>query len=143
MQDTSNFILILIQIAKKEIPNTEVRNVFIEGPPEKYEVARKCIEDIVAEQQRLKMNFSHLGDINPFPGPHTFFKVFNKFIGLIIGKNGDTMRTLHHKTGCFIFIPRETQPGDDFRYIELSGGKDSIDNCKTEIEEIITTAVLL
>ncbi len=38
-----------IKIAKKEIPNTEVRNVFIEGPPEKYEVARQMIEDIVAE----------------------------------------------------------------------------------------------
>lgn len=38
-----------IQIAKKEIPNTDVRNVFIEGPQEKYEVARKLVEDIVAE----------------------------------------------------------------------------------------------
>jgi hypothetical protein len=33
----------------KEIPNTEVRNVFIEGPPERYEHAREMIEDIVAE----------------------------------------------------------------------------------------------
>jgi rRNA processing protein Krr1/Pno1 len=39
----------LCKIAKAEIPNTEVRNVFIEGPPEKYEFARKSIEEIVAE----------------------------------------------------------------------------------------------
>jgi far upstream element-binding protein len=38
-----------IQIAKKEIPNTEVRNVFIEGPPDKYEFAKKMVEEIVAE----------------------------------------------------------------------------------------------
>jgi rRNA processing protein Krr1/Pno1 len=38
-----------IQIAKKEIPNTDVRNVFIEGPPEKYENAKKLIEEIIAE----------------------------------------------------------------------------------------------
>jgi hypothetical protein len=32
-----------------KIPNTDVRNVFIEGPQEKYETAKKAIEDIVAE----------------------------------------------------------------------------------------------
>jgi hypothetical protein len=26
-----------------------VRNVFIEGPPEKYELAKKLIEEIIAE----------------------------------------------------------------------------------------------
>lgn len=42
-----------IQIAKKEIPNTEVRNVFIEGPIEKYEAARSMIENIVVEVNKF------------------------------------------------------------------------------------------
>lgn len=38
-----------IQVAKKEIQNTGVRNVFIDGPPERYEAAKKMIENIVEE----------------------------------------------------------------------------------------------
>ena len=89
----------------------------------------------------MKQSFSHLRDINPFPGPHTFFKVLNKYIGLVIGKNGDTVRTLHQKTGCFIFIPKESQPGEDYRFLELSGPKESIDSCKADIDELIENVV--
>jgi hypothetical protein len=35
-----------------------VRNVFIEGPPEKYELAKKLIEEIIAEV-RLKLILSN------------------------------------------------------------------------------------
>jgi hypothetical protein len=118
--------------------------VFIEGPLEKYEFARKMIEDIVAEvliywikQQRLKQNFSHLGEINPFPGPYEHYKVLNKFVGLIIGKNGETVRNLHQKTGCFIFIPKDSKPGEDFRNIELSGKSENIVECKKEMDNLI------
>lgn len=55
MQNPSNFN-ILNQIAKKEIPNTDVRNVFIEGSPEKYEIAKKLIEEIIAEVIQLILN---------------------------------------------------------------------------------------
>ena len=67
-----------IQIAKKEIPNTDVRNVFIEGNTDKYEIAKKLTEDIVAEQQKIKINYSNLGETNPFPGPFTQLKIANK-----------------------------------------------------------------
>lgn len=55
MQNPSNFN-ILNQIAKKEIPNTDVRNVFIEGSPEKYKIAKKLIEEIIAEVIQLILN---------------------------------------------------------------------------------------
>jgi far upstream element-binding protein len=126
-----------IQIAKKEIPNTDVRNVFIEGPPEKYEVAKRLIEEIIAEQIFLKQNFSHLGEVNPFPGPHTPLRIPNKMVGLIIGKNGETVRNIHQKTGCFIFIPKESKPGEDFRELELSGPLESVEICKREIISMI------
>lgn len=130
-----------IQIAKKEIPNTDVRNVFIEGPPEKYEVAKRLIEEIIAEQIFLKQNFSHLGEVNPFPGPHTPLRIPNKMVGLIIGKNGETVRNIHQKTGCFIFIPKESRPGEDFRELELSGPPESVEICKREIISMIHLAL--
>lgn len=130
-----------IQIAKKEIPNTDVRNVFIEGPPEKYEVAKRLIEDIIAEQIFLKQNFSHLGETNPFPGPHTPLRIPNKMVGLIIGKNGETVKNIHQKTGCYIFIPKESRPGEDFRELELSGNPESVEICKREIISMIHLAL--
>lgn len=129
-----------IQIAKKEIPNTEVRNVFIEGPPEKYESAKKAIEDIISDQY-MNQNFSHTGDVNPFPGPHTKLKIPNKMVGLIIGKGGDTVRIIHQKTNCYIFIPKESKPGEDFRELELSGPPTCIEECKREIVSMIHIAL--
>jgi rRNA processing protein Krr1/Pno1 len=126
-----------IQIAKKEIPNTDVRNVFIEGPPEKYENAKKQIEEIVSEQIFLKHNFSQIGDINPFPGPHTPIRIPNKMVGLIIGRNGENIRNLYQKTDCLIFIPKESMPGQDFRELEISGPPDGVEICKREITSLI------
>jgi len=40
-------------VAKKEIPTTTMRNVFIEGNPEKFDGARKLIENIVDEYRRI------------------------------------------------------------------------------------------
>ncbi len=87
------------------------------------------------------MSYSHLGEINPFPGPHTFFKIPNKYIGLVVGKSGDTIRQFHSKTGCKIFVPKESQPGHDFRFIELSGSRENIEDCKQEIDDLISTLV--
>lgn len=41
-----------IQVAKKEIPNSNLRNVFVEGTPEKYQRAKEMIEEIIREHRR-------------------------------------------------------------------------------------------
>ena len=147
-----------VQIAIKPIPNTDVRNVFIEGPPEKYEIAKKLIEEIVSEQITLKernpffqlnllnnqaVNSSDplVGQVNPFPGPHTPLRIPNKMVGLIIGRNGETVKNIHEKTKCFIFIPKESRPGEDFRELQLSGPPGSVENCKREIISMIHLAL--
>ena len=38
-----------IQVAKKEIQNTGFRNVFVDAPPERYEHAKKLIDNIIEE----------------------------------------------------------------------------------------------
>ncbi len=42
-----------IQVAKKEVIGKGVRNVFVEGTPERFEHAKKLIDDIVLEARRL------------------------------------------------------------------------------------------
>ena len=56
-----------------------------------------------------------------------------KMVGLIIGRNGETVKTIHQLTGCLIFIPKESRPGDDFRELQLSGPPESVEICKKEI----------
>jgi rRNA processing protein Krr1/Pno1 len=145
-----------VQIAIKPIPNTEVRNVFIEGPTDKYELAKKLIEEIVSEQITLKeknpffqLSFINsqanidpmIGQVNPFPGPHTPLRIPNKMVGLIIGRNGETVKTIHEKTKCFIFIPKDAKPGEDFRELQLSGPPGSVELCKREIISMIHLAL--
>ena len=41
-----------IQVAKKEIENSNLRNVFVEGPPDKYQRAKEMIDEIIREHRR-------------------------------------------------------------------------------------------
>lgn len=58
-------------------------------------------------------------------------------VGLIIGKSGETVRNIHQKTGCYIFIPKESKNGEDYRELELSGAPESVEICKREIISMI------
>lgn len=62
-------------------------------------------------------------------------------VGLIIGKNGETVRAIHQKTMCFIFIPKDSRPGEDYRELELSGPPESVEKCKREIISMIHLAL--
>ena len=130
-----------IQIAVKAIPNTKMRYVFIEGPEERYEIAKKLIEAIIAEQVNMKMNSAHLGESNPHPGPYTLLKIPNKMVGLIIGRNGETVKLIQESTGCDVYIPKESRPGEDFRELQLSGKPENVEICRREIISMIHLAL--
>ena len=89
----------------------------------------------------MKQNFSHLGETNPYPGPYTPLKIPNKMVGLIIGRNGETVKIIHERTQCLIFIPKESRPGEDFRELQLSGSPENVENCKREIISMIHLAL--
>jgi len=48
-----------------------------------------------------------IGEVNPFPGPYLFLPIPNHVIDVIIGPNGQTIKTLYQKTGGYIFIPKD------------------------------------
>ena len=37
-------------------------------------------------------NINFTSEVNPFPGPHIPYSIPNSLTGLIIGKNGDTIK---------------------------------------------------
>eukprot|EP00347_Sterkiella_histriomuscorum_P010562 403375811 len=125
-----------IQVAKKEIPNSTMRYVFIEGNQEKFDGAKKLIENIVDEHRIMQEQFSSQGEINRFPGPYSFFPIPDTLIDIIIGQHGQTIKLLHQKTGCYIFIPDEVTEKNE-RILQLSGSIDSVDKCKIELSQIL------
>ena len=127
-----------IQVAKREVLNTSMRNVFVEGPPENYEKARKLIEDVVEEHKKIHNAFSQSGESNPFPGPHFTFPVPKNLIGLIIGKNGETINNIQQSTSTSIFVPRNYKSKEsDNIYIEISGKPQNVDKAKIQINSIV------
>lgn len=77
-----------------EIKDTNVRNVFVEGSHEKYLLAKEAIEAIISEHRRVNDPQIHIGEINPFSKPQRNLKVLDKHVGLIIGKQGDTLKNI-------------------------------------------------
>ena len=45
-----------IQVAKKEVAATNCRNVFVEGPDDKYRKAKEMIDDIIRVQRQSNNN---------------------------------------------------------------------------------------
>ena len=131
-----------IQVAKKEIPNTNLRNVFVEGTPEKYQKAKELIEDIIREHRRAIDPLIHVGDINPFIGNPERFKVPDKYVGLIIGKSGENLKGIASRTNCKIFVPqRNLVPDAEERIIELIGDSHCIEMAKNEIHGLIQKVI--
>ncbi len=42
-------------------------------------------------------------------------------MGLVIGKRGDTLKDIKAKTGAIIYIPKESDPGEDDRRLTVTG----------------------
>lgn len=122
-----------VHVANEKIPDTELRNVFIEGCEEGFQKAKRLIEEIIADQM-TKTFMSHTGEANPFPGPHTKVEIPNNMVGLVIGKGGENINNLCMKTNCYVFIPKTSKPGEEKRVLEISGNSESgVNSCKQEI----------
>ena len=68
------------------------------------------------------------------------FAIPNTLTGLIIGKNGDTIKQLHNKCGAYLFIPKQYDTTTNERILELSGSEEQIDKAKREIRKLLSNA---
>jgi hypothetical protein len=106
-------------VAKKELATTNTRNVFVDGTNDRYQKAKQLIDDIIKDHRRHQDQRMHIGESNPFPGPYCKVEIANKHAGLVIGRNGDTLRGICNRSGAYIFIPKESQ--GEWRVIQISG----------------------
>jgi len=42
-------------------------------------------------------------------------------VGLVIGKGGDTIKSINARTGAYVFIPPEQRYGDGNRSLSITG----------------------
>eukprot|EP00035_Acanthoeca_spectabilis_P024129 m.452459 g.452459 ORF g.452459 m.452459 type:complete len:494 (-) comp20331_c0_seq1:35-1516(-) len=61
----------------------------------------------------------------------------NNKVGLIIGKGGATHRSLQESTHCKVHIPKESEPGVDYREIVITGGEEQATACEKMIVDKI------
>mmetsp|Transcript_18793 Transcript_18793/g.32117 ORF Transcript_18793/g.32117 Transcript_18793/m.32117 type:complete len:128 (-) Transcript_18793:1002-1385(-) len=98
----------------KPVETTMMRNIFIEGPDDKYHRAKAMIDDIIRVQKQntnpaVQISIS---ESNPFVNAASRDKVMkidvpDKYIGLIIGKGGDNIKGIAMKSNTKIFIPQK------------------------------------
>ena len=72
-----------------------------------------------------------VGSVNPFKGPHTQEPVLDVYTDAIIGMHGQTIKSLFTKSGCYIFVPKDTVDGH--RVYQLSGAAESVQKCRLDI----------
>lgn len=125
--------------------------MFVEGTPERFEIAKRLIEEIVSEAKRLNKiqststpatNVAINADVNPFPGPHIPYPIPNQCTGLVIGKNGDTLKSIQARSGAYLYIPKSTDLTSGERILELSGSEDQIERAKREIQKLLHNSSL-
>jgi len=122
-----------IQVAKKEIENTGMRNVFVDGPQDRFLHAKKLIDDIIEEYKK---------DHAPPPGfMSEDYTIPNAITGLLIGKGGETLKKLQAKTKAQVIIPKDLDYTTPQRVIHIKGTKEQIESVKKEIKNLETSSL--
>eukprot|EP00249_Psilotum_nudum_P015012 c25119_g1_i2 orf=307-2619(+) len=119
-------------------PNVQARQVELMGTPEQINSAEQLINDVIAEAAAGGSGalIGHgFGGGGP-PGEQVQINVPSSKIGLIIGRGGETIRSLQSRSGARIQLA-ESEPGSFERGLILIGGRKQTDLAHDLIKEVI------
>jgi predicted PilT family ATPase len=103
------------------------------------------LNEIVEQQQRIKAAMA--GQNIPPDQPQVIniaeqkivVKVPHSIVGLVIGKNGETLKTIYMKTGATVFMPKdEDHPDSTEKTLICSGTEAQTEAAREEIELIVS-----
>jgi far upstream element-binding protein len=123
-----------VQVAADSNKGQNYRNVFVEGDREAYDQVQKMIKDIVEQQQKIKQAMTGVLPDNT-QGVREEVPVPDNLVGLIIGRGGETIKSINQRTGAVVFIPKECDTGKSERFLIVSGTPDQVQQAKQEIQE--------
>ncbi|EOA26728.1 hypothetical protein CARUB_v10022814mg [Capsella rubella] len=125
-------------------PNAPTRTVDLTGTPDQISKAEELINDVLQEAEAGGSAGSGGGGrrMGGQAGADQFvMKIPNNKVGLIIGKGGETIKSMQAKTGARIqVIPLHLPPGDPTpeRTLQIDGIPDQIEHAKQLVNEIIS-----
>ena len=131
-----------IKVARDNRPGEEERVITLRGTDEQNARAHEEINKVVAGGPGNRSyggppsSHSGLG----YGGGNSFVvHVPNMAVGLLIGRSGETIKSLQQRSGCSVQVQRNSDvpPGADSREVTLIGREDQIDMARREIEMII------
>ncbi|KAJ0964629.1 hypothetical protein J5N97_025767 [Dioscorea zingiberensis] len=122
-------------------PSSQTRNVELMGTAEQISKAEQLIKEVIDEADA---GASGTASARKYGGPqvgvdHFTMKVPNNKVGLIIGKGGETIKSMQAKSGARIqLIPLHLPPGDTSteRNLHIDGTPEQIESAKQLVSEI-------
>ncbi|VVB09037.1 unnamed protein product [Arabis nemorensis] len=126
-------------------PNAPTRTVDLTGTPDQISKAEQLINDVLQEAEAGGIAGSGAGGSRRMGGQagsdQFVMKIPNNKVGLVIGKGGETIKSMQAKTGARIqVIPLHLPPGDPTpeRTLQIDGTSDQIEHAKHLVNEIIS-----
>lgn len=138
-----------IQVARdgESDPRSSTRQVELMGTPEQISRAEQLVKDVIAEQASTGAPGGAFGgrSFGGHGGEQVQIKVPNNKVGLIIGRGGETIKSLQSRSGARIQVQNdsETEPGATERVVTLIGIKKVTDMAYELIKEVIDEVWLL
>ena len=122
------------------------REVNISGTPTQIELAKSMVEALIAQKEQetqANQQLSQGGGAGSHSGiydgkPTVTITIPNQTVGMIIGRGGETIKGLIHKTNCKIQISKDSQQPQ--REVTLTGGQAQIEHAKQEVFALVAEA---
>jgi far upstream element-binding protein len=129
-------------------PGSQTRSVELSGTPDQISRAEQLINDVLAEADAGSSGTVSSRKYNaPQPGAEQFqMQIANNKVGLVIGKGGETIKSMQAKSGARIqVIPLHLPPGDTSteRTLYIDGTTEQIEIAKQLVSEVTSEVSFL
>jgi len=122
------------------------RSITITGNPGQIDRAEYEIQRVIENKQRERQQGAPTGGL-PMGGPDgegTVITIPNDCVGALIGRGGETIKSLQLRTGCQVQVTKDSDaaPGATERAISLFGNPQVIEAARREIENLVSASRL-
>ncbi|OIW03402.1 hypothetical protein TanjilG_11999 [Lupinus angustifolius] len=122
-------------------PNSPTRMVEITGTPDAIAVAEKLIDEVLAEAEAGGSGVVTRRLTGQAGSDEYVSKIPNNKVGLVIGKGGETIKSMQASSGARIqVIPLHLPPGDASteRTLKIEGTPEQIESAKELVNQVIS-----
>jgi far upstream element-binding protein len=119
------------------------------GVPDKVDYARQLVNDLLTEKEietvRLKTNATNRNMTNEYGTSrinNVEVPVPPQYIGLVIGKGGETIRRIQQETGCKVQFDTTKSDPKGNKICQIGGNPDAVNRAVDMVKEIVENAIV-